>query len=110
MDRLKYVISPPFDKKMLMYRFLLVVGISLVTLLISITLDFALASLPVTLQFLIQIPILVLILEEGRRWMVRTLDTTLTVDEINSCFFFAAPLAAFGSMRLFQGLERILHS
>jgi len=110
MDRFKYVNSPPFDKKMLVYRFLLVIGISLATLLISITLDVAFASLPIAMQFLLQIPILVLILEEGRRWMVRTLDTTLTIDDINGCFFCAAPIAAFGSMRLFQGLERILHS
>ena len=95
---------------MLIFRFLLVIGISLVTLLISITLDVAFASLPLMLQFLLQIPILVLTLEEGRLWTVRNLDTILTSDDINGCFFFAAPIAAFGSMRLFQGLERILQN
>ena len=96
---------------MIIFRVLLVIGISLATLLISITLDFLCASLPSSLQFMIQIPILVLVLEEARRWLlvhVRNLDRTLTIDDINSSFFFAAPIAAFGSMRLFHSIERTL--
>lgn len=94
---------------MILFRVLLVIGISVAALLISITLDFLCASLPTFLQFMIQIPVLVLSLEEARRWIlahIHIIDQTLTIDDINSSFFFAAPIAAFGSMRLFQSLER----
>jgi len=86
----------------------LIIGISIVTLLISIVLDTALAILPLFAQFLIQIPVLVLSIEAMQtateRYILPRMD--LAKSEIDTTFFFAAPLAALGSASLFTELRR----
>ena len=93
---------------MLVYRIAMILGISIVTLLISITLDTVLAPLPGHVQFLVQIPALVIAMDELRLWTVaRAAELHVTVDEINGAFFFAAPLAAFGAASLFADIRRL---
>lgn len=94
---------------MLVYRIAMILGISIVTLLISITLDVLLAPLPGHIQFLVQIPALVIAMDELRRWAQgRAADLHVTADDINGAFFFAAPLAAFGATSLFADIRRTL--
>ena len=95
---------------MFVYRFLLAIVVSIGTLLTAILLDMLFSPLPFVVQALLQIPILIILIDEARRFLlanIKNLDKTLTADDINGCFFFAAPMAAFGSFSLFQHLERI---
>lgn len=93
---------------MIVYRIAMILGISIVTLLISMTLDTVLAPLPGHVQFLIQIPALVLAMDELRHWTAaRSAEFYVTVDEVNGAFFFAAPLAAFGATNLFADIRRL---
>ena len=95
---------------MFVYRFLLAIVVSIGTLLTAILMDMVFSPLPFLAQILLQIPILIILIDEARRFLIahiKNLDKTLTADDINGCFFFAAPMAAFGSFSLFQHLERI---
>ncbi len=95
---------------MLVYRIAMILGISIVTLLISMTLDTVLAPLPGHVQFLIQIPALVLAIDELRNWTVaHASEFYVTVDEVNGAFFLAAPLAAFGAANLFADVRRLIY-
>lgn len=92
---------------MLALRATLAIGISIAALLISIVLDSLLAPLPLALQFLIQIPVLVLIMDELRRALIRHLPA-LEESAINGTFFLAAPIAAFAARDLFRDLQRAI--
>jgi hypothetical protein len=87
----------------------LILGVSITVLLLSLTLDAICAPLPPAFQFIIQVPLLVLMVDALRR---ATLDHApkigLSTDEINASFFFAAPLAAFGATTLFRNLRQLL--
>ncbi len=95
---------------MLVAKVALIIGISVATLLISIILDTVLAALPLFAQFLIQIPVLVLSIEAIQSTTERYLlpVTGLQKTDMDTMFFFAAPLAAFGSASLFTELRRLL--
>lgn len=86
----------------------LIIGISIVTLLISIVLDTVLKPLPLVAQFLIQIPVLVLSIEAIQQ-VTETYVlpfTGLQKQDIDTLFLFVAPLAALGSVSLFAELRR----
>ena len=92
---------------MFVARAALAVGISVAALLISLTLDRLFAPLPAALQFVVQIPLLVLIVDEFRRLVLKHATRFgLTEADVNGTFFFAAPLAAFGAQSLFKDLRR----
>ncbi len=91
---------------MIVPRILLSLGISIVALLISYILDRILAPLSALPQFLIQIPVLVLLMEEFRRLILSHASMVdLSADDVNGAFFFAAPLAAFAARSLFRDLQ-----
>jgi hypothetical protein len=92
---------------MFLHRYALALGISIVALLISIALDRLLSSLSPVTQFLLQVPILVLLVDEGRRALLAY--TELPPDDINGAFFFAAPMAALGATSLFADIRKTLH-
>lgn len=87
-----------------LHRYALALGISVAALLISIALDRALAPLPTLLQFVIQVPLLVLIVDEGRRYLIQ--KAGFPTDDVNGTFFFAAPLAALGATSLFLEIRQ----
>jgi len=92
---------------MLVARVALAIGISIAALLISLTLDMILSPLPPLLQFLVQIPALVLLMDEARRVVLKEAPHyELTETDVNGTFFFAAPLAAFAAVDLFRDLRR----
>ena len=94
---------------MLIHRIALTLGISIVALLISIVLDILLAPLPPLFQFLIQVPALVIILDEFRRHAIGEAPRYgLTTEDVNGAFFLAAPLAAFGATTLFADIRRLM--
>lgn len=86
-----------------LHRYALALGISVAALLISIAIDRALAPLPTLLQFVIQVPLLVLIVDECRRYLIQTAG--FSTDDVDGAFFFAAPLAALGATSLFIELR-----
>ena len=92
---------------MLTAKIALIIGISVTTLLISIILDTVLATLPLFAQFLVQIPALVLAIEAMQMFTERHILPRLDLQksDIDTTFFFAAPLAAFGSASLFAELR-----
>ena len=92
---------------MIALRAALAIGISIAALLISIVLDSLLAPLPLAIQFLIQIPVLVLTMEELRRALIHHLPA-LDEAAINGTFFLAAPIAAFAARDLFRDLQRAI--
>ena len=111
-DRNEQIKSVVRSRGMFMYRFILATVISIFSLLISILTDMLFSPLPIILRFIFQIPILVIAIEEFRRILLENIQFmkgSLTEREINSCFFFAAPMAAFGSVTLFRELRRLLH-
>lgn len=90
-------------------RVVLTIVVSIVALLTSVAIDRLLAPLAAVPQFLIQIPILVLIIDEFRRLVLKEASAYgLTADDVNGTFFFAAPLAGFGAISLFRDL-RLIH-
>jgi hypothetical protein len=91
----------------ILLRIALAIGISIAALLISTVLDALLAPLPLPLQFMAQIPSLVIIMEEIRLWLIRRLPT-LDESAVNSTFFLAAPIAALGARDLFDGLGSLM--
>jgi hypothetical protein len=91
-------------------RFLLTVGVSVVALLTSLVLDRLLAPLSALPQFLVQVPAVVLIMDEFRRLVLHHASAYgLTADDVNGTFFFAAPMAAFGAVSLFSDLKRLTY-
>lgn len=95
---------------MIQNRFLLTVVVSVVALLTSLVLDRLLAPLSALPQFLIQVPLLVILMDEFRHIVLHhAVAYGLTADDINGTFFFAAPMAAFGAASLFRDLKRSIH-
>ena len=89
-------------------RFLFTIGVSIVALLTSLTIDRLLAPLSPIPQFLVQVPVLVLIMDEFRRLTLHHAHAYgLSADDINGTFFFAAPMAAFGATSLFRDLKSL---
>jgi hypothetical protein len=93
---------------MIALRIALAIGISIAALLISTILDSLLAPLPLLLQFIVQVPALVIIMEEIRTWLIHNLPA-LDESAVNSTFFLAAPIAALGARDLFAGLSRLIY-
>lgn len=92
---------------MFVARVVLIIGISIAALLISLILDLVLSPLPALIQFLIQIPAIVLTMDELRRVLITEAPRyNLTEMDVNGAIFFAAPLAAFASVDLFRDLRR----
>ncbi len=87
----------------------LILGVSITVLVLSIILDTLCAPLPPVVQFIVQVPVLVLAVDALRRAaLARATDLELSSDEINASFFFAAPLAAFGASSLFRDIRRFI--
>lgn len=94
---------------MLATRIALILAVSIVTITVSFILDFLLAPLPAIPQFLIQVTLLVLLHNEFHRLALEYAPRLgLTERDVTGAFFFAAPLAAVGSMSLFADIRRTL--
>jgi hypothetical protein len=92
----------------MLIKIALIIGISIATLLIAIVLDTVLAALPLFAQFLVQIPVLVLAIEAIQSFTKAHLLSRLNLEysDVDTTFFFAAPLAALGSTSLFAELRQ----
>lgn len=94
---------------MLSAHIALILGISIVALLISLTLDAIFAPLPGPLQFVVQIPLLALAMDSLRTWIAPyAIRQGIPNEQVNGAFFFAAPLAALGSRSLFADIRRLI--
>lgn len=94
----------------LLIRGALAIAVSVVTLLTALVIDLVLEPLPVVAQFVIQIPIIALVMDELRRLVVKHVAQAhgLTEDDIDGTFFFAAPLAALASTHLMGDISSLL--
>ena len=93
---------------LIFYQYTLALVISVVTLLISIVLDTLFAPLPRLLQFAVQVPTLILLVNAFREEVLARIGSHgLTKFDVDGAFFFAAPLAAFGAKNLFGDLSRL---
>jgi hypothetical protein len=99
------------EEGMLVAKVAIIIGISIVTLLIAIALDTVLSPLPLLVQFLIQIPVLVLSIEAVQQFTETYIlpKTGLQKQDVDTLFLFVAPLAALGSVSLFAELRRTFH-
>ncbi len=92
-------------------RIILILGVSISAFTISLALDLLLSPLPPLLQFLIQVPAIVLLIEEGRTYaLANETALGLTHRDINGAFFFAAPLAALAAASLFADVRKVIRS
>jgi hypothetical protein len=90
-------------------RIVLILGVSIAAFGTSLLLDLLLSPLPPLLQFLIQVPAIVLLIEGGRDYVLANADRLgLTHRDINGAFFFAAPLAALAATSLFTDIRRTI--
>ena len=94
---------------MIIARITLILAVSISAFAISLILDLLLAPLSPILQFIIQVPILVLLIEEGRNYVLANSATIdISHQDINGAFFFAAPLTALAATSLFADLRRTI--
>jgi hypothetical protein len=91
-------------------RPLLIIGISSVTLLISMIIDTICSVLTYPIvKFLVQVPITVMIVNMLRDITIHLTATHFhfTETDIDGMFFFTAPLAALGSPLLFASTKEV---
>ena len=94
---------------MIIARITLILAVSISAFAISLILDLLLAPLSPILQFLIQVPALVLLIEEGRKYALANAERIgVSHQDINGAFFFAAPLAALAAPSLFTDLRHAI--
>jgi hypothetical protein len=92
-------------------RIALILAVSISAFTISLILDLLLAPLSPILQFIVQVPTLVLLIEEGRNYALANSDTLgISHRDINGAFFFAAPLTALAARSLFTDIRRTIFS
>ena len=90
-------------------RYVSILAINIIVLGFAFVLDTLLEPLSPTLQFFLQVPTLVLAIDEFRRWVLARADRFgLSELEINAAFFFSAPLAAVGSDTLLTDLRKLV--
>jgi hypothetical protein len=93
---------------MLIARVVLALTISIAALLVSLLLDTLLAPLPPIAQFLVQVPALVLLMDEFRQYLLRNLPAGVTAESVDAAFFFAPPLAAITATNLLSDMRLTL--
>jgi len=90
-------------------RFILAIGLSVSTLGISFILDRLFHRIPYHVQFFLQIPIIIIIIDNMRLYfLAHAPQYNLTEAEINGSFFFVAPMVSIGSATLFAEIRRTL--
>jgi len=85
-------------------KYVLIVGVSATILVLSLTLDLLFSPLLPVVKFLIQIPVLVILVEYFRSSTIQHMSE----QDVGAAFFFAAPLATFGATRLFADIGDLL--
>lgn len=88
---------------------MLILAVSICAFSISLILDLLLSALSAPLQFLIQVPTLVLLISEVRRIALSYApQLNLNEQDVNDAFFFTAPLSALAAMSLFTNIRKII--
>jgi hypothetical protein len=92
---------------MLYAKVLLSIVVSVIVLVIAVVVDKLCKDLPIHLQFLVQVPIIILVVDALRNYV---LDSSLELSdaEINACFFMASPMVSIGSVSLYSGIKALL--
>jgi hypothetical protein len=92
---------------MLYAKILLSVVVSAIVLIIAIGADKLCKTLPIHLQFVVQVPIIILLVDALRN-IVLDSPIELSDSEINACFFMASPMVSIGSASLYSGIRAFL--
>ena len=86
-----------------------IIAINGLVMIAAFILDRTLRTLPPAAQFVVQIPLLVIAVDEFRHWCLSNATRLgLTERDINAAFFFAAPLAALASASLLADTRALL--
>jgi hypothetical protein len=90
-------------------RVILAVSLSFVTLIIAFLLDNFFVLFPYHLQFILEIPTIIIIIDSIRLYFLENAYYfNLSEADINGCFFFVAPMVSIGASSLFSELRRFL--
>jgi hypothetical protein len=90
-------------------RYLSILAINLLVLIFAFILDSILEPLSPAAQLFVQVPLLVLAVDEFRRWtLTQSTWVGLSKADINGAFFFASPLAALGSDTLLNDIRSLM--
>lgn len=92
---------------MLYAKVLLSVVVSAVVLVIAVVVDKLCKGLPIHLQFVVQVPIIILVVDALRNYVLDS-PIELSDSEINACFFMASPMVSIGSISLYSGIKSLL--
>ncbi len=94
---------------MIAERYILIILVSLFTLFFSFLLDVLLRPIPPAMRFFIQVPVLVIVMDDMRLMLHDYAEKFRLVKEhVDGAFFFAAPLAALASGSLFKDMRSLL--
>jgi hypothetical protein len=92
---------------MLYAKVLLSIVVSAIVLVIAVVVDKLCMPLPIHLQFLVQVPIIILVVDALRNYALGS-SLDLADSEINACFFMASPMVSIGSVSLYSGIKALL--
>ncbi len=94
---------------MFVERYTLIVSISVLTLGISVALDQLLSVIHPAIRFFIQVPILVILIDELRLFLHSyAAYFDMNQEHVNGAFYFSAPLAALASGTLFKDIRSFM--
>ena len=87
---------------------ILAVIVAATVLVIAVAADKLCRFLPLHLQFVVQVPIIILMVDALRNYVLATSTFGLSDSEINACFFMASPMVSIGSVSLYTGIKALL--
>ncbi len=94
---------------MFIRRYLSILVINITVLGAAFFMDSFMEPLSPGAQLFVQVPLLVLMVDEFRRWSLRKSEWFgLSKADINGAFFFASPLAALGSETLMSDIRSLI--
>jgi hypothetical protein len=87
---------------------ILAIIVAATVLVIAVAADKLCRFLPLHLQFVVQVPIIILMIDALRNYVLAISTLGLTDSEINACFFMASPMVSIGSVSLGLGIKALL--
>jgi len=87
---------------------ILAVIVAATVLVVAIAADKLCRFLPLHLQFVVQVPIIILVVDWLRNYVQSTSIFGLSDSEISACFFIASPMVSIGSVSLYNGIKVLL--
>lgn len=87
---------------------ILAIIVAATVLVIAVVVDKLCRFLPFHLQFVVQVPIIILMIDWLRNSVLSTSAFGLSDSEVNACFFMASPMVSIGSESLYDGIRALI--